>query len=128
MLVTTLDWSDYVGRIAIGRISSGGIKRGQQVALMQAGDSSMTGKVVGLHVFDKLGRTEVEEAEAGDIVAIVGLEQVEIGDTISDPIERVRCRASRSTSRRCTWSSPSTTPPWPAATGSTSPAGTCATA
>jgi GTP-binding protein len=88
MLVTTLDWSEYVGRIAVGRISSGSIKRGQQVALMQSGDSSMTGKVVGLHVFSNLGRVEVEEAVAGDIVAVVGLEQVEIGDTISDPIER----------------------------------------
>ena len=55
---------------------------------MQSGDSSMTGKVVGLHVFSNLGRIEVEEAVAGDIVAVVGLEQVEIGDTISDPIER----------------------------------------
>jgi len=88
MLVTTLDWSEYVGRIAVGRIHSGRMRRGQQVALMQADDTPVQGKVVGLHVFSNLGRQEVEEAGAGDIVAVVGLEQVEIGDTISDPIER----------------------------------------
>jgi len=84
MLVTTLDWSDYVGRIAVGRIFSGNISRGQQVALMQAADSCTVSKIVSLHTFDKLGRKEVQTAEAGDIVAVVGLEGVEIGDTISD--------------------------------------------
>ena len=85
MLVTTLDWSDYVGRIAIGRIYSGNIRQGQQVALMQAGNRIATAKVAEVHLFDKLGRVQVEEATAGDIVALVGLESVTIGDTISDP-------------------------------------------
>ncbi len=85
MLVTTLDWSDYVGRIAVGRIQSGKITKGSQVALMQAEDRASLNKVVSVHVFDKLGRVEVAEAEAGDVVAVVGLEDVEIGDTISDP-------------------------------------------
>jgi GTP-binding protein len=85
MLVTNLDWSDYVGRIAIGRLYSGAIRQGQQVALMQAGGQETTCKVAEVHVFDKLGRTQVEEATAGDIAAIVGLESVTIGDTISDP-------------------------------------------
>jgi len=84
MLVTTLDWSEYVGRIAVGRIQAGRVRRGQRVALMQAGDVVTPGKVNTLFVFDKLGRREVEEADAGDIVAIVGLESIEIGDTISD--------------------------------------------
>ncbi|HJT33719.1 MAG TPA: translational GTPase TypA [Pirellulales bacterium] len=84
LLVTTLDWSEYVGRIAIGRIQSGRIGRGQRVALLQADDVAMPSKVANLYVFDKLGRTEVEEATAGEIVAVVGLEDVEIGDTISD--------------------------------------------
>lgn len=84
MLVTTLDWSEFVGRIAIGRIHSGRIKQGQRVALMQAGDEFVNSKVNTLYVFDKLGRTEVDEAAAGDVVAVVGLEDVEIGDTISD--------------------------------------------
>jgi GTP-binding protein len=88
MLVNTLDWSDYVGRIAVGRIFSGGITRGQQVALMQSNDRSTACKVVSVHMFDKLGRTEVTEAAAGEIVAVVGLEGVEIGDTISDVDER----------------------------------------
>jgi len=83
MLVTTLDWSDYVGRIAVGRIQSGCIRQGQQVALMQA-DGVVPAKVAAVHTFDKLGRAQVEEATAGDIAAIVGLEQVTIGDTISD--------------------------------------------
>ncbi len=84
MLVTTLDWSDYVGRIAIGRIRSGNLRRGQQVSLMQADNQVVNCKVAQLYVFDKLGRTEVEEATAGDIAAIVGLPDVEIGDTVSD--------------------------------------------
>jgi GTP-binding protein len=97
MLVTTLDWSDFVGRIAIGRIQAGKVAKGQTVALMQAtgdhhdadehrtSDRIVSGKIAQLHVFDKLGRVEVEEATAGDIAAIVGLETVEIGDTIADP-------------------------------------------
>jgi GTP-binding protein len=88
MLVTTLDWSDYVGRIAVGRIQSGAIRRGDQVALMQDEGRVAATKVVNLQVFDKLGRTDVDQAEAGDIVAVVGLEDVEIGDTISDAVER----------------------------------------
>ncbi len=84
MLVNTLDWSEFVGRIAIGRIHSGTIKRGQRVALMQGGDAVTPAKINTLYVFDKLGRMEVEEATAGDVVAVVGLEDVEIGDTISD--------------------------------------------
>jgi GTP-binding protein len=83
MLVTTLDWSDYVGRIAVGRIHSGSITKGQQVALMKE-DVSNACKVASVHVFDKLGRVEVEMGTAGDLVAVVGLEDVEIGDTISD--------------------------------------------
>jgi GTP-binding protein len=88
MLVNTLDWSDYVGRIAVGRIFSGRIARGQQVALMQEGRETLC-KVASVHTFDKLGRKEVPEATAGEIVAVVGLEEVEIGDTISDADQRV---------------------------------------
>jgi GTP-binding protein len=84
MLVTTLDWSDYVGRIAIGRITSGSIRQGQQVALMQDHGQVTVAKAASVHLFDKLGRTQVEEATAGDIAAIVGLENITIGDTISD--------------------------------------------
>jgi len=86
MLVMTLDWSDYVGRIAVGRIIAGRVKKGQTIALMQA-DGVKAGKVAGLYIFDKLGRTEVDMAEAGEIVAIMGMSGVEIGDTISDALE-----------------------------------------
>jgi GTP-binding protein len=85
MLVTTLDWSEYVGRIAVGRIRAGKVRLGQAVELMQADDCVTPGKVSELYVFDKLGRQAVQEATAGDVVAIVGLEQVEIGDTICEP-------------------------------------------
>ncbi|MFH1266027.1 MAG: GTP-binding protein, partial [Planctomycetota bacterium] len=88
MLVTTLDWSDYVGRIAVGRIQSGTISQGQQVALMQDGGRTLTAKVAEVHLFDKLGRVQVEQATAGDLAAVVGLEEVTIGDTISDPLVR----------------------------------------
>jgi len=84
MLVTNLDWSDYVGRIAVGRIQSGRICQGQQVALLQAHDVVTPARVSTLYVFDKLGRSEVQEATAGDIAAVVGLESVAIGDTISE--------------------------------------------
>jgi GTP-binding protein len=88
MLVTNLDWSDYVGRIAVGRIYSGSIRQGQQVALMQANNESSVVKVAEVHLFDKLGRVEAKEATAGEIAALVGLEDVTIGDTVSDVIER----------------------------------------
>ena len=93
MLVTTLDWSDYVGRIAIGMIRSGTIRPGQNVAILQAGDQVVSALVSEVHLFNKLGRVKVEEATAGDIAALVGLEEVAIGDTISD--RAVRCALPR---------------------------------
>jgi len=85
MLCTTLDFSEYVGRIAIGRIVAGRVTRGQKAALIKAGGVARTASIDSVLVFDKLGRLEVTEAEAGDVVAIVGLSTVEIGDTIADP-------------------------------------------
>jgi GTP-binding protein len=84
MLCTTLDFSEYVGRIAIGRIVSGRITRGQKAILIKAGSVNVHGTIENLLVFDKLGRQEVPQAEAGDIVAVIGLNAVDIGDTISD--------------------------------------------
>jgi GTP-binding protein len=86
MLVTTLDWSDYIGRIAIGRVSAGTIRKGQNVVLMQSDDRETPGKLASVYTFDKLGRNEVHEADAGDIAAVVGLADVEIGDTICCPL------------------------------------------
>jgi len=84
LLCTTLDFSEYVGRIAIGRIQAGHVRRGQKATLIKAGGTTVSGCIDGLMVFDKLGRKEVDQAEAGDIVAIVGLGSVDIGDTIAD--------------------------------------------
>jgi GTP-binding protein len=84
MLVTTLDWSDYVGRIIVGRITSGTIKKGQTVAVSKAGNQFVESKITQVYVFDKLGRTEVNEAMAGDVCALVGLQIAEIGDTVCD--------------------------------------------
>ncbi|QDT60271.1 GTP-binding protein TypA/BipA [Stieleria bergensis] len=82
MLVTTLDWSEYVGRIAVGRIQSGDISAGQTIELHQK-DGPVKQKISGLYMFDKLGRAPAEHAKAGDIIALEGLENVEIGDTVS---------------------------------------------
>ncbi|MFN6140140.1 MAG: translational GTPase TypA [Planctomycetota bacterium] len=81
LLVTNLDWSDYVGRIAIGRIQSGTMKKGQLVDIAKDG-SVVASQVANLQLFDKLGRVDTENATAGDIVAVIGLENIEIGDTI----------------------------------------------
>ena len=89
ILVTTLDWSEYVGRIAVGRLQSGSIRKGQTVALMQSNERVTPAKVAALHVFNNLGRAEVESADAGEVVAVVGLEGVEIGDTICDPAQPI---------------------------------------
>ncbi len=85
MLVTTLDWSDYVGRIAVGRVHAGTIRAAERVAVIKDGGRLSEGRAAAVYLFDKLGRVEVPQAEAGDIAAIVGLDDVEIGDTICDP-------------------------------------------
>ncbi|MEX0867720.1 MAG: translational GTPase TypA, partial [Pirellulales bacterium] len=82
MLVTTLDYSEFVGRIAVGRIRAGKVRKNQQIALCQMDDEVVTRKVAAVYTFDNLGRREVDEATAGDICALVGLEGVEIGDTV----------------------------------------------
>ena len=86
MLVTTIDWSEFVGRIAVGRVQAGTIRKGQTVAVMQRDGKITPGKVAILYTFSNLGKTEVHEADAGDIVAVVGLPFVEIGDTICSPL------------------------------------------
>lgn len=86
MLVTTIDWSEFVGRIAVGRVKSGTIRKGQSVVVMQKNDVTTPGKVAQLFTFNNLGKVEVHEADAGDIVAIVGMPFVEIGDTICPPM------------------------------------------
>ncbi|HEV7282394.1 MAG TPA: translational GTPase TypA [Pirellulaceae bacterium] len=85
MLVTTLDWSNYVGRISIGRIYSGSVKPGQTVSISKRDGGFVDAKIVDVMVFENLGRVSVDEASAGDVCALVGLEKAEIGDTLTDP-------------------------------------------
>jgi GTP-binding protein len=83
--ICSLDYSSYVGRIGIGRITRGRIKSGQQVAVMKGPDSTpITAKVNQVQVFKGLERTVVDQAEAGDIVLINGIEEIGIGVTITD--------------------------------------------
>ncbi len=84
MLVSSIDYNDYLGRIAIGRILRGKISVNQQVALMTKEEGMKKFKVQKLFGFDKLNRIEIPEASAGDIVALSGLENVNIGETIAD--------------------------------------------
>ncbi len=80
--ITTLDYNDYVGRIAIGRIKNGSIKTQEQVLLSKRDGTTEKGKVVKLFGFKDLGRVEIEEAKAGDIVGIAGFSDIQIGETI----------------------------------------------
>jgi GTP-binding protein len=89
MLVTTLDYSDYLGRIAIGRVFSGSIRSAQSVALLKRDASRTDGKIGRLLRFEGLSRREVDEVAAGDLCAVPGLPTVEIGDTIADPASPV---------------------------------------
>jgi GTP-binding protein len=84
MLVVTLDYSDYVGRIAIGRVFAGKIRKGKKIALIKDKGQRIDDTITQLYVFDRLGRVETDEVCAGDICAVVGLEDVDIGDTIAD--------------------------------------------
>lgn len=84
LMVTSLEWSEYVGRIATGRIAAGRIRTGQQIALIRNDNSVVKMKAQQVQLFDNLGRADAVEASAGDIVAVVGLDEPEIGDTVAD--------------------------------------------
>lgn len=84
MLITSLDYSSFTGRIAIGRLQRGELKTGMQVSLVKRDGSIVKSRIKELHTFEGLGRKKVEQVFAGDICAIVGLEGFEIGDTIAD--------------------------------------------
>ena len=84
MLITSLDFSSFTGRIAIGRLQRGTLKDGMQVALVKRDGSIKKTKIKELFTFEGLGKKKVDEVQAGDICAIVGLEGFDIGDTIAD--------------------------------------------
>tara|TARA_B100001109_G_scaffold237233_1_gene218215 strand:- start:1917 stop:3719 length:1803 start_codon:yes stop_codon:yes gene_type:complete len=84
MLITSLDYSSFIGRIAIGRLHRGSLKTNQQVKLIKRDGTETKAKIKELYVFEGLGKAKVEEVTAGDICAVVGLENFDIGDTIAD--------------------------------------------
>lgn len=84
MLITSLDYSSYVGRIAVGRVHRGTLREGMDIALCKKDGSVSKQRIKELHTFEGMGRKKVTEVSSGDICAIVGLENFEIGDTISD--------------------------------------------
>ncbi|AOZ91703.1 translational GTPase TypA [Paenibacillus crassostreae] len=84
-LVTLMDYNEYLGRIAIGRINRGIIKQGQSVTVIMRDGKSKTARIEKLFGFQGLKRLEIEEAGAGDIVAIAGIKDINIGETIADP-------------------------------------------
>ena len=85
LLITSLDYSNYIGRIAIGRLQRGKLRNGQQVSLVKKDGSIQKSKIRNLFVFDGFNRLETEEVNAGEICAIFGVDGFEIGDTIADP-------------------------------------------
>lgn len=94
MLITSLDYSNYVGRIAIGRVHRGTIKEGMELGLCKKDGTVTRQRVKELHTFEGMGRKKVSEVSSGDICALVGLENFEIGDTLTlfdrpEPLPRI---------------------------------------
>ena len=95
LMVSNLDYSDYLGRLAIGRISQGQLAEGTDVKIAKANDSFETTKITKLFTFEGLNRVPADKVELGDIVCIAGVEKITIGDTVTDtvrpmPLPRLR--------------------------------------
>ncbi len=86
MLITSLDYSSYVGRIAVGRVHRGELKSGQDVSLVKRDGTVFKSRIKELHVFEGLGRAKVDKVESGDICALIGIDNFEIGDSIADAL------------------------------------------
>ncbi len=84
MQITSLDYSSFLGRIAVGKVARGVLKENQPIALMQAGGVIKKSRVKELYVFEGMGKKRVTEVVAGDLCAVVGIEDFNIGDTIAD--------------------------------------------
>ena len=94
MLITSLDYSKYVGRIAIGRVHRGELREGQEIGLCRKDGTVSRQKIKELHTFEGMGRKKVESVQNGDICALIGIEGFEIGDTVTlfdnpDPLPRI---------------------------------------
>ncbi len=94
MLITSLDYSSYVGRIAVGRVHRGTLREGMDIALCKKDGSVKKQRIKELHTFEGMGRKKVSEVSSGDICAIIGLDDFEIGDTVStienpEPLPRI---------------------------------------
>lgn len=94
MLITSLDFSSYVGRIAVGRVHRGTLKEGMELGLCKKDGTVTKQKIKELHVFEGMGRKKVSEVSSGDICAVVGLDNFEIGDTLTlfdnpEPLPRI---------------------------------------
>jgi len=87
MLILNLDYSDYVGRLAIGRVVNGTVRPRQDVVLARRDGTQVRSRVTNLYAFEGLERAEVQEAGPGDIVALAGFESVHIGETVTDPLD-----------------------------------------
>src|SRR3546814_18195177 len=84
MQITSLDYSSFVGRIAIGRVARGVIKENQPVSLVKRDGKITKYRIKELYTFEGLGKIKIKEVEAGDICAVVGIEGFDIGDPIAD--------------------------------------------
>ncbi len=87
MLITSMDYSPYVGRIAVGRLHRGTLREGMEVSLVSRDGKVTKSRIKELHTFTGLGRTRTEEVKSGDICALVGIEGFEIGDSIADALQ-----------------------------------------
>ncbi len=87
MLITSLDYSSYLGRIAVGRVHRGTLKEGSDIVLCQRDGTQLKQKIKELHTFEGLGRAKTDAVSSGDICAVVGLDKFEIGETIADALE-----------------------------------------
>ena len=84
MLIHSLDYNDYIGRIGVGKVANGSVNKNTAIAWIRRSGETLSARVACLYGFTGLGRKEIDEAVAGDIVAIAGIEDVEIGDTLAD--------------------------------------------
>jgi GTP-binding protein len=90
MLISAIDYNDYLGRIGIGKIHTGQLQVGDAIVLIPHEGAPINEKISKIYVYDNLKRVEVEDAHAGDIVAVAGLEDVDIGDTLASPDKPVK--------------------------------------